>query len=1213
MLIKEYRIPLPLTVEQYRIGQLYMIAKKSREESEGEGSGIEILVNEPYENGPGGKGQFTRKIYHVGRHLPSWIKAVLPKSAFILYEEAWNAYPYTRTKYQCPLVDKFVLDIETRFYNDDGSQDNVFGLSNSELKERTVDFIDIVNDKVEKDYKPEEDPGLYVSKVTQRGPLKSDWVKTATPLMCAYKVCRVEFRYWGLQSKIERFVHQAAIRNVLLRAHRQVWCWQDEWWTMSMEDIRAMERETQAALAQVMTKRLEDGAEAGESEEAGEAGAHPASAASAANQQAQLALPAASSSSATSATATLTPASPAGALPVSALDVESSQLSMLHRVSVSTAGSYASLSQGSDSNDEDEFFDAADSFETLQVENAVHAHMQAMPRSAATSSAGSHAAATPQHLVLVVAPHMLIEESNELDDVHNEFDTFVHTLHAVVHTHYKDDQGAIALRKIRCQPVGSEAQSLLESIDPSSDGSEYARAAVLALFTVSSAQFVQRVSDLGREAARVYKEFKASHPSFNGTVSMVGDSVGGLLALELLSQRIIPEQQAPVTVESSRPSTSNASSAPSSMNYISAFVEPAIMLPFQVTNLFTFSSPISLVLAFRNQAKGERSMPRPACQQLYNLYQSVDPTAFRIEPLLDARFKSVPHMTVPRFHAYPCGTGAPPSLSNSVREHKELFGSSKAAATSAGLATHLLASHSSGHLNSAVLDALAQQWWGERRVDYEVYFPKGIESFPRSALMHILHSSYWESKDVAAFIVREVLGRASYLPPAVNQPVTRLSMRQSSQGSQRKGLVLDSPGPHSPGSVSSTVPSVEDDDDSDDGGSQPGSARGSDASLGDRPKWRRKRTWFKVKGRVPNHRAPDVVALDAHDVHQTLSAKFMYGSFDLNALTGEDVDVFIMSDPLNNEWCYLDTVRTSKTGTITYVLPEERKMGVGVYPVRMIVRGDASLAECNLFIVQKHTRAVVCSVDGAFAASTTISGADPRIQPGATDAVRFWADRGFLIMYVSARPDIQLHGVVAWMARHNFPLGVISLRDSLSKDPAKQKIKYLRALRDATALEYFACYGSSKDVAVYAALDIEPSRTFVIGSKQPKEGCVVMMDGYSDHLTMVKDQALADLAIRPVSQIGQPSVVTRKHIFLHQSPSEEEASTQLLTATGSGTFSDPGGSGNVSPAPTGDPSEPRRKSIIMRKMGTWRISRAGSYDGSEEESGNHPTATKLSH
>ena len=37
---------------------------------QGAGSGVEIMVNEPYTDGPGGSGQFTRKIYHVGSHLP---------------------------------------------------------------------------------------------------------------------------------------------------------------------------------------------------------------------------------------------------------------------------------------------------------------------------------------------------------------------------------------------------------------------------------------------------------------------------------------------------------------------------------------------------------------------------------------------------------------------------------------------------------------------------------------------------------------------------------------------------------------------------------------------------------------------------------------------------------------------------------------------------------------------------------------------------------------------------------------------------------------------------------------------------------------------------------------------------------------------------------------------------------------------------------------
>ena len=68
MLIKEYRIPLPMSVEEYRIAQLYMIAKKSKQESKGaeSGSGVEILVNEPYTDGPGSgdkkSGQYTHKV-----------------------------------------------------------------------------------------------------------------------------------------------------------------------------------------------------------------------------------------------------------------------------------------------------------------------------------------------------------------------------------------------------------------------------------------------------------------------------------------------------------------------------------------------------------------------------------------------------------------------------------------------------------------------------------------------------------------------------------------------------------------------------------------------------------------------------------------------------------------------------------------------------------------------------------------------------------------------------------------------------------------------------------------------------------------------------------------------------------------------------------------------------------------------------------------------
>jgi len=41
------------------------LQKKSREESEGEGSGVEILENRPYTDGPHGSGQYTYKVRDI--------------------------------------------------------------------------------------------------------------------------------------------------------------------------------------------------------------------------------------------------------------------------------------------------------------------------------------------------------------------------------------------------------------------------------------------------------------------------------------------------------------------------------------------------------------------------------------------------------------------------------------------------------------------------------------------------------------------------------------------------------------------------------------------------------------------------------------------------------------------------------------------------------------------------------------------------------------------------------------------------------------------------------------------------------------------------------------------------------------------------------------------------------------------------------------------
>ncbi|OCT61808.1 hypothetical protein XELAEV_18047837mg [Xenopus laevis] len=95
MLVKEYRICMPLTTEEYRIGQLYTISKHSHQESD-RGEGVEVMENREHHDPVHGSGQYTEKRVHLSSKLPSWARAVVPR-IFYICEKAWNYYPYTVT------------------------------------------------------------------------------------------------------------------------------------------------------------------------------------------------------------------------------------------------------------------------------------------------------------------------------------------------------------------------------------------------------------------------------------------------------------------------------------------------------------------------------------------------------------------------------------------------------------------------------------------------------------------------------------------------------------------------------------------------------------------------------------------------------------------------------------------------------------------------------------------------------------------------------------------------------------------------------------------------------------------------------------------------------------------------------------------------------------------------------------------------------------
>ncbi|XP_075568380.1 LOW QUALITY PROTEIN: membrane-associated phosphatidylinositol transfer protein 1 [Pelecanus crispus] len=1220
MLIKEYHILLPMSLEEYQVAQLYMIQKKSREESSGEGSGVEILANRPYSDGPGGSGQYTHKIYHVGSHIPSWFRALLPKAALQVEEESWNAYPYTRTRYTCPFVEKFSIEIETYYRPDAGQQTNVFNLSAAEKRQRILDTIDIVRDPISPgEYKPEEDPKLYHSAKTGRGPLGDDWLEAAAsgPLMCAYKLCKVEFRYWGMQSKIEQFIHDVGLRKVMLRAHRQAWCWQDEWTDLTMEDIRQLEEETARMLAQKMAK-------CGEAEEPPTAGPSPEGRPE----------PGGASGQEGAEVPGVADASPDDTFAKQWSTSSRSSYSSQHGGGVSPQSlsewRMQNIARDSENSSEEEFFDAhedlSDSDEVFAKEMtkwSSNDFLDTLERPAELDEALGDGASTAKvdgeglgasgfpeggsvesaaQACRIHALFLILHSGNILDQGAGEpgskqadVQTLAATFDAVTRVHFPEALGHVALRLVPCPPICAAAYALVSKLSPYShdrdslsSSQDHIPLAALPLLATSSGSYQHAVGAVITRANQAYSAFLHSGEGagFCGQVVLLGDCVGGILGFDALCQSragsggsrsssrrgslstepISPElcggrdpladgadgaagsgqaspepgaqppcQEQGDSHHHSSSCSLQASEAPleaeaprSGTAALDGAEGASTRLDFKVSGFFLFGSPLGLVLALRKTVMPALDVAqlRPACEQIYNLFHAADPCASRLEPLLAKAFHAVPPLSVPRYQKYPLGDGTSSLLAEALQMHSALFlpdVEMAAPPTPTGSFGGFWRGSEPGEpptsSSTSEVVKILERWWGPKRIDYSLYCPDALTAFPTITLPHLFHASYWESSDVVAFILRQVMEK------------------EGPQPAESEESSIYSP----------AIP---------------------------REKWQRKRTQVKIRNVTANHRASDVIVCEGKA--QVLSGRFMYGPLDVVTLTGEKVDIYIMTQPLSGKWLYYGTEVTSGSGRLTFTIPPDKALAIGIYPVRMVVRGDHSYAEAYLTVVARGTESVVFSIDGSFTASVSIMGSDPKVRAGAVDVVRHWQDSGYMIIYVTGRPDMQKHRVVAWLSQHNFPHGAVSFCDGLTHDPLRQKAAFLQSLRTEAEITIVAGYGSTKDVSVYSSLGLTPAHIYIVGRAVKKfhNQCQFLSEGYVAHLAQLEAAALAH------SPKGPPRPVLGKGTYGCPAPVDFlRKQSQLLRSRGSSQAERDGG---PPPAPPGLPrAKPRSVSLKL--------------------------------
>jgi hypothetical protein len=287
-----------------------------------------------------------------------------------------------------------------------------------------------------------------------------------------------------------------------------------------------------------------------------------------------------------------------------------------------------------------------------------------------------------------------------------------------------------------------------------------------------------------------------------------------------------------------------------------------------------------------------------------------------------------------------------------------------------------------------------------------------------------------------------------------------------------------------------------------------------------------------------NHRGQDVIALAG--APQLLVGKFAYGVVDKD-LKSEEVEVFVQEQPPCGPWVSLGVALTSEDGQhgtkygieddggrVFFTVPAAHARPVGRYPVRMLVRGDHSMARFALVVVPPATSSVVFDIDGTLTTddfqlvsqlfSKLLAGSyTPKTYAAADQVVKAWSARGYLVVYLTGRPDTLREVTLDWLRGQGFPPGAVHLTDTLaqalptSAGVAKYKSDFLALAQQGAKLALEAAYGNAAtDIEAYATAGVPKARTFIIGPEAGKQGTTAIAD-YPGHLP-----SLASLPPAPV-------------------------------------------------------------------------------------------------
>lgn len=251
---------------------------------------------------------------------------------------------------------------------------------------------------------------------------------------------------------------------------------------------------------------------------------------------------------------------------------------------------------------------------------------------------------------------------------------------------------------------------------------------------------------------------------------------------------------------------------------------------------------------------------------------------------------------------------------------------------------------------------------------------------------------------------------------------------------------------------------------------------------------------------------PSTAAVDYHGLKaRTTATGGLFG----NPVVAENVSLWTYD---GSTWTSIGRTVTGDDGT--YDLPATGFVAENGTPLYSVLEADGSCAEHFNLLLPAGSKVVVTDIDGTLTTDDQqeldqIPDATyvPAMMGHANAMLKAWSDKGYPIIYLTARPHVFRVESRVWLRDQDFPTGPL-ITGNNENDPATYKTVWLKRMAQSFGWNIVAAYGNAQtDVDAYNNAGIPKAQTFIVGplGSDGMDVAIPNMD-FGDHITSYVDQ-----------------------------------------------------------------------------------------------------------